>query len=1060
MLHNNSKSDAMKNLFKIFKVVLGLSIPFSMVAQSTFPNLSQNSLPISLVTNNIPIEQTEPQRTIINSDENSITINYKFNGYQIANRQEANQSYQYIQIKNFSKMGEVGKPALPAHNDMIALPSESYSIQIIEAPYKEISGFNIFPALEAASDEAGTSEPTFIIDENTYSSNSFFPSEIVKVEVIQKIRGVNMGIFQVRPIQFNPVTHKIRVYQYIKYKIIFNGQNQEFQNLKNNNSDNYLKNLNHGILNSNLLPLKRNLSAKSSNSVCNIIIITTNNYMAAADTLAKWKRQLGFSVLIVSKASWTFSQVKDTVYSLYQSWNPHPDYLTIIGDHADVPADSIPYGTTYYLSDLYYAYMDGAADYFPDMAFGRISVNSASQALTVIQKIVNYERNPVNDQSFFSNIATASYFQDGATLGSSFDGYADRRYLHTAEEIRSYLVTKNYSVNRIYYAFSNRNPTHYNNGYYSMGEAVSSDILKSNGFQWNGSAADINSNINAGKFLFIHRDHGYYDGYGWEHPYYLNQEANTQVSDGNHINQLTNGNKLPVLLSINCNTGEFRMPECFAENFLRKADGGAVGVIAPTYTTYSGYNDAIADGLIDAIWSNPGLVPAFGSGGISNPTVNVHSDIFSMGDVMVQGLLRMPQTWASTTKYKMQYEIYMYFGDPAMKIWTANPTTISVANIDTIIRFDSSIVINSSNCPDGIATLMINDSLVSSATLVNGSGTLNYSISGDAQAILTISAHNFRPFIKSIHLNNIIKSVAPSSQAKNVRFLADGGKSASIYVEWDKGDGDFDLVKISEDGNFTAPTNGVEYSANTVYSGAGEQVVFAAAGTSVTVSNLTSGQVYWFRVYEYNNDGIYTLYQTITESNNPNTPDGGGVLPVEISTFKAVVIDGKIDVQWVTVSEINNDKFLIQRSTNRYHFDEIGQVNGNGNSNVPIEYNFIDKNPVNGISYYRLAQLDFDGKIKYSKIADAHFDESSNNKILSKIIQNSQEIELSISQIIERTLISLIDVTGKVIYKSEINPSNENSKIKIPITNISKGIYLIALQSENKREVTKFIINN
>ncbi len=1032
---------------------------FSFAGHSAAQNiqhlLTSTAPSVALRQNSTPLSKTRPTRSIIQSDISSLTIEYHFNGFTTSSRTHDGIVYNYLHIKDFSKMGLVGKPALPAHNDIVLLPGDNFTIQILEAPFTEYSGFNIFPALEPASDEAGSPEPSFQIDSATYSTNAFFPHDIVALQLKQKVRGMNVGIFQIRPVQYNPVTHKIRVYKYIKYRILFNDTKGDFQNVKFHNSSHFLNAFRGSVLNRNLLPKHAEISTKSQDAK-DIILLTTPEFAAAADTLAKWKRQMGYTVKIIADSNWTTTAVSDSVHALYQAWNPHPDYLIILGDQEDVPADSIPYGSSYYLTDLYYVTMDGSGDYLADMAHGRISVSNATEAMTVVQKIVNYERNPVTDASFFTNALTCTYFQDGYSYTSTHDGYADRRFLHTTEEIRSYLLSKSYSVNRVYYAFDNRTPTHYNNGFYSDGQAIPSDLLVSNGFNWNGSTADIASNINAGKFLVFHRDHGYTDGYGWEHPYFLNQEASALVSDGNNINQLTNGNKLPVVLSINCHTGDFKRPECFAENFLRKANGGAVGVIAPSYSSYSGYNDALADGLIDAIWSNPGLIPDFGTGGTSNPSLNSHGDIYTMGDVLNQGLLRMTQTWSSSTKFQMQNETYNYFGDPSMKIWTAVPQTISATGIDTLLRFDSSLTVNT-NLNTGVVTLMVNDTVIASAELSNGSATLNFNVPGDEQAILTITAHNYRPLIKHVHINNVIKQAPPSSQARNIRFIADDGSktSSNITVEWDKGDGDFDLVKISDDGSFTDPVNGTEYAANNNYSGSGEQVVFSGEGTSVTVFNLTSGQTYWFRVYEYNNEGTYTLYQTTTETANPNTPDGGGTLPVQVVSFSAKVVDGKVIINWTTNSEINNDKFLIQKSTNAADYQTAGEVAGSGNSNIPIDYSFVDAHPSNGISYYRLAQIDFDGKTKYYSPQEV---EVKNAEFIASVSQNLTSVNVYLSAQQTAGNIKLIDISGRVLFNKDLSAS-QGTLIRIPKDNLNDGLYILALDNGIDRQVTKLIIH-
>jgi hypothetical protein len=1038
-------------------ILIGLAciLSFSWVNAQPLSGLQNNSLPANLLAISQPVQQTQPVRQIISSTENELIIRYNFSGITVAAANRGEVKYQYLHIANFPKMGKVGKPALPAHNDLIMVPGSGYDIQVLESPYKEYAGFNIHPALEAASDEAGQPEPQFQRNDQVYSTNAFWPNEIVEPEAVQKVRGITHLVLQLRPVQFNPVTKTIRLYSHITYKITFNGSKSNYQSLKYRSTDHYLKSLQSGVLNSNILPKKADNSTKSSQAK-DIILLTTPSYQAAADTLALWKRQLGYTVKIITSSSWTSAAVKDSVHTLYQNWNPHPDYLIILGDQADVPAEQIPYSTTYYLTDLYYVCMDGTGDYTADMARGRISVSSSTEAMTVIQKIVNYERNPVADASFYNSVMSCAYFQDGSTYTSYIDGYADRRFLHTAEEIKSYLDVKNYNVSRTYFAFDNRTPTNYNNGYYSDGQAIPSDLLVSNGFDWDGGTADINSKINAGAFLLYHRDHGYTDGYGWEHPYYLNQEANALVNDGNNINALSNGDKLPIVFSVNCHTGDFKRPECFAENFLRKSGGGAVGVIAPSYASYSGYNDAFITGLVDAIWSNPGLVPDFGFGGTANPSLNSHGDIRCMGDVMNQGLLRMVQTWASSSKWQRQNEMYHYFGDPTMKIWTSAPTTFSLNTLPSLIRLDSSLQINVSNGADAQFSLIVDGEVFATGNLVNGQANIPFVLDSIHDAIFTLSKENYKPYIKKIQIDNTIKPTPPTFQASNIRVISDG-KSYAVSLEWDKGDGDYSLVKVSSDGTFTAPVDGVEYPADNVYAGGGEQVVYNGSGNEAEILNLTDGEVYWFRVYEYNNEGIYTLYQTITETDNPKASDGSGQLPVELSVFKATVSDGKVNVEWVTSSEVNNNYFILERSFDGLHFSPLEQVAGNGNSNVPIYYQVLDASPHNGLNYYRLKQIDFDGQSEVFEAVSVMV-KGQNGTIVQNTYVSDQNLSIHLNSSEGDVVIKLLNLAGSIVYERVLSGNQDIQKHTIPTDPYAKGMYILYVQGQGLNESKKIIL--
>lgn len=90
----------------------------------------------------------------------------------------------------------------------------------------------------------------------------------------------------------------------------------------------------------------------------------------------------------------------------------------------------------------------------------------------------------------------------------------------------------------------------------------------------------------------------------------------------------------------------------------------------------------------------------------------------------------------------------------------------------------------------------------------------------------------------------------------------------------------------------------------------------------------------------------------------------GGVLPVELLTFTGSAINGIVQLQWSTASELNNDLFEIQRADSSLTFVTIGTINGNGNSEELINYEFIDQLPLEGTNYYRLKQIDFDGEFE------------------------------------------------------------------------------------------------
>ncbi len=102
------------------------------------------------------------------------------------------------------------------------------------------------------------------------------------------------------------------------------------------------------------------------------------------------------------------------------------------------------------------------------------------------------------------------------------------------------------------------------------------------------------------------------------------------------------------------------------------------------------------------------------------------------------------------------------------------------------------------------------------------------------------------------------------------------------------------------------------------------------------------------------------------------TLNGGGVIPVELISFNASLINSSIELDWTTATEINNYGFNIERSTNKKDWDVISFIQGNGTTTEVKTYSFIDN--ISGINstklYYRLKQIDYDGRVEYSDIVE------------------------------------------------------------------------------------------
>ncbi|MCB0409143.1 MAG: T9SS type A sorting domain-containing protein [Flavobacteriales bacterium] len=164
-------------------------------------------------------------------------------------------------------------------------------------------------------------------------------------------------------------------------------------------------------------------------------------------------------------------------------------------------------------------------------------------------------------------------------------------------------------------------------------------------------------------------------------------------------------------------------------------------------------------------------------------------------------------------------------------------------------------------------------------------------------------------------------------------------------------------------------------------------------------------------------------------------------LPIVLTSFiaKENYKTNSVDLTWVTQTEINNDFFTVERSTDGYNWEEVKRLKGAGNSNSSITYNEVDEVPLSGISYYRLKQTDFNGEFSYSDIESVSFD-SENNII---IYPNPVKDLLVIKNICEDCFINIYNSNGQLIYtgtNSSINTSLWNNGLYNVVVINEKGI--------------------
>jgi len=138
-------------------------------------------------------------------------------------------------------------------------------------------------------------------------------------------------------------------------------------------------------------------------------------------------------------------------------------------------------------------------------------------------------------------------------------------------------------------------------------------------------------------------------------------------------------------------------------------------------------------------------------------------------------------------------------------------------------------------------------------------------------------------------------------------------------------------------------------------------------------------------------------------------------LPVEYYNILVTITNFYIKITWSVATQINNDKYIIEHGTEGRNFASIGEIAGDGTSNIIKNYEYIHTSPSIGMNYYRIKQVDYDGKYSYSDIASVRYDGSGETNIFPNPATSNVTITTS-----EPASIQIFDVYGRVLSKQEI----------------------------------------
>ncbi|MFZ9848863.1 MAG: T9SS type A sorting domain-containing protein, partial [Flavobacteriales bacterium] len=290
--------------------------------------------------------------------------------------------------------------------------------------------------------------------------------------------------------------------------------------------------------------------------------------------------------------------------------------------------------------------------------------------------------------------------------------------------------------------------------------------------------------------------------------------------------------------------------------------------------------------------------------------------------------------------------------------------------------------------------------------------------------------------LKANYASNLEKPVGINSRlarewkVTNTNFA----NNFSIEVEWDSAGAvnlaDLRLL-VDDDGNFS---NATAYSSANGLTFAFGSIIVSGISTSMIPLNSTK-------------------YITIGSS-SASTP-----LPVQLTSFEGKTIEDGVLLTWQTASEINNEKFILEKSFDANNWFQIAEIKGAGNSNNILNYSFVDDALILGIQYYRLTQVDFDGTKETFEIIDVASSSTATNDL--KVFPNPMKEEVKVmfnTSIIGYARFKIYSESGQEIYSALVATVKGENVFNFNTSQFSEGIYLFKIEKEDGSFISKKVL--
>ena len=689
---------------------------------------------------------------------NAMNLLFTVGDYKITEKTINGVTYSYLNIAGGALTYNKGYAELPILNASVQLsPDKNVTLEVENGNYTDYNlKYPLLPSRGLIKRSKDLSKVPYEIDpasvvDQWYPINT---ASMVEPFIIRDVRGTNV---YVNPIQYNAAKKILRVYKTINVKLVENSTNPV------NPLTNYRKKVAcemYDLYQSMFINFNTKAAwPNETGEMGDILVVCTARDSSVINPYILWKKQMGFKV--TKQVVATGTNIVTTVKNAYTA-NTNLLYVLLVGGWSDLKCNTST-GTTPTGGPM--DPMVGCVvgtDNYPDIYIGRFSVSGSADVTTQVNKTVSYEKTPTVGGTWYKS----ALFVADASGGAGDDNETDQQHMDN-------IWTGRYSN----FTFS----------------------TKDTDYEPNENAATITTDVNAGVGVIN------YAGDGDVNMWYQPNFTNTQV------NALTNGSKLPFIISVACLTGSFHTTTCFGDAWLRKSGGGSVDALMST---------------VEQDWNQPMIGQDYmadilvGGYNYALGTATYHPDHGKthFGSITFNGKALMLAEDATSLASEMQ--CWMIFGDPSLQVRTDTPKNITLSDSTvTTSSFTTNVKVNGTVFANALVSIWDGKSQpFSGLTDASGNVTITHTLASGTAVTLTVTGFNLYPKIINTTIANLNAiptcdifsnsvSVFPNPASKRITLSIDNSFNGNYKIEIINLVGQVVFTDVVEKNNFSVTKN-------------------------------------------------------------------------------------------------------------------------------------------------------------------------------------------------------------------------------------------------------------